>query len=52
MYIIKSQPRHAVRWMGVETIATNEYTTATDIWSFGVLFWEIVTYGECFAMLT
>ncbi|XP_072016614.1 uncharacterized protein [Amphiura filiformis] len=42
---IVGEPRHAIRWMGVETIATNEYSTMTDIWSFGVLLWEIVTYG-------
>lgn len=42
---IVEEPRHAVRWMGIETIVTHEYTTLTDIWSFGILLWEIVTYG-------
>ncbi|XP_021367912.1 ephrin type-B receptor 1-B-like isoform X3 [Mizuhopecten yessoensis] len=35
-----------VRWTAPEAIAFRKFTTASDIWSYGVVMWEIISYGE------
>jgi serine/threonine protein kinase len=32
-----------VKWMAPECFLKNEYSIKTDVWSFGVVLWEIAT---------
>jgi len=34
------------KWSAPEAISQRRYSEASDVWSFGVLSWEIINYGE------
>ncbi|CAL8243609.1 unnamed protein product [Lota lota] len=35
-----------IRWMPPESVLYRRFTVETDVWSFGVIMWEIFTYGK------
>nr|XP_022292756.1 proto-oncogene tyrosine-protein kinase ROS-like isoform X1 [Crassostrea virginica] len=35
-----------VRWMSPESLVDGVFTTQSDIWAFGVLSWEVLTFGQ------
>ncbi|KAG5899920.1 hypothetical protein JTB14_002471 [Gonioctena quinquepunctata] len=44
-YLKRSKGRVPVKWMAPESLADHIYTTKSDVWSFGILVWELVTLG-------
>ena len=34
-----------VRWQAPESLMEYRYSTASDVWAFGVLMYEVLTYG-------
>ncbi|KAH3758729.1 src domain protein [Pelomyxa schiedti] len=43
---IPSQNEVSVRWSSLETLTQGVSTTKSDVWSFGVLVWELLTSGK------
>ncbi|XP_030304466.1 inactive tyrosine-protein kinase 7 isoform X3 [Calypte anna] len=40
------QARIPLRWMPPEAVLEDEFSTKSDVWSFGVLMWEVFMNGE------
>ncbi|MGH0175123.1 UNVERIFIED_CONTAM: hypothetical protein FKN15_069966 [Acipenser sinensis] len=35
-----------IRWTAPEAIAYRKFTSASDVWSYGIVLWEVMAYGE------
>ncbi|XP_038066608.1 tyrosine-protein kinase receptor Tie-1-like [Patiria miniata] len=44
-YVQTSTRRVPTRWLAIESLLDRTYTTQSDVWSFGILLWEIASIG-------
>lgn len=35
-----------IRWTAPEAISYRKFTSSSDVWSYGIVMWEVMTYGE------
>ena len=45
-YLQKSDTKVPMKWLSPESIRCQIYNQATDVWSFGVLLWELFSLGD------
>ncbi|XP_061484487.1 receptor-type tyrosine-protein kinase FLT3 isoform X2 [Rhineura floridana] len=44
-YVVRGNVRLPVKWMSPESLFEGIYTIKSDVWSFGILLWEIFSLG-------
>ena len=45
MYTAHPGAKFPIKWTAPEGLAYNRFTTKSDVWAYGILLWEIATYG-------
>ena len=40
-----------IMWMSPEAISDHKFSSKSDVWSFGVLMWEVLTMGNLLLIL-
>ena len=43
---IETGGKMPLKWLAIECIEKGHYSHKSDVWSFGVTIWEILTYGK------
>lgn len=46
MVFLEQGGKIPIRWTAPEAIAYRKFTSASDVWSFGIVMWEVMAFGE------
>ena len=44
--VVETGGRMPLKWLAIECIEEGKYSHKSDVWSFGVTIWELLTYGK------
>ena len=44
--VIHQGSKIPVRWTAPEAFQHRKFSSVSDVWSFGILMWEVMSYGE------
>ncbi|UYV84001.1 ABL1, partial [Cordylochernes scorpioides] len=44
-YTARAGAKFPIKWTAPEGLAYNKFSTKSDVWAFGILVWELATYG-------
>ncbi|KAI6648451.1 Tyrosine-protein kinase ABL1-like [Oopsacas minuta] len=45
IYMAKEGTKFPIKWTAPEALAYNQFSIRSDVWAFGILLWELATYG-------
>ena len=51
-YYVVNESAFPVRWTALEAIHEHRYSSKSDVWSFGIVLFEIYTNGVCHTVIT
>ena len=46
IYVSQTNTKFPIRWMAPESLMKKEFSPASDVWSFGVIMWEMYNPSE------
>ena len=46
MYTAKEGAKFPIKWTAPESLSFNTFTIKSDVWAYGILLWELATYGK------
>ena len=44
-YVLRKTAKLPIRWMAIESITHKIFSEASDVWAFGIVMWEVASYG-------